>query len=738
MKAMLYTLGLGVVVAAVIGLALSLSPTGMPETATAQAQGGLAAPANVRAADGASPGTAVVSFDAVAGAAFYRIGWVSIDDIQAVQADDREWLDAFDFKDVENKGQTAQALKGLTPGVRYAFIAASVPHRFGNAQHWSAWTYLNTAPAPTPTPAPTPAPTGTPCPAGPGTVPSAPGGGTPTPAPGATATPAPAAQVDYDADDDGLIEISTLTQLDVIRHDLDGDGVSVHSDYAAAFPNAMLEMGCFGVCMGYELTADLDFDTNGSGGADPGDAHYNAGEGWLPIGDPETDFRFNTTFEGNGHTIANLYIRWPEGSHLGLFRAAGEDAEIRNVRLTGVRVSGKDQVGGLVGSSDGSIAGVSVAGRVAGVGRIGGLAGYNSGSISSSHSTARITGGGDRVGGLVGSSSGSIVDSYATGDVAGGGAYTGGLVGIIGRDSDGSISGSYATGNVTGDGDNVGGLIGYSAGDITASHATGAVTGEGGNVGGLAGDGRGAISGSYATGTVTGEGDRVGGLVGNSGGAISDSHATGEVTGRSLAGGLVGSSYDAITASYATGSVTGSGYFTSAYTGRRTYNSYVGGLAGVSSGTITASYATGSVTGEVDRVGGLVGYVERGGTIIASYAIGSVNGNEVVGGLVGGTSYSSSITASYATGSVTGQGYLGGLVGSRSGSSRTTDSYWDTQTTGQSNSAGGTGKTTRELQIPTGHTGIYANWNADWWDFGTSRQYPVLKYEGMDVGAQRQ
>ena len=31
--------------------------------------------------------------------------------------------------------------------------------------------------------------------------------------------------VDYDADDDGLIEIATLAQLDAVRHDLDGDGV---------------------------------------------------------------------------------------------------------------------------------------------------------------------------------------------------------------------------------------------------------------------------------------------------------------------------------------------------------------------------------------------------------------------------------------------------------------------------------------------------------------------------------
>ena len=46
--------------------------------------------------------------------------------------------------------------------------------------------------------------------------------------------------VDYDADDDGLIEIEWLEQLDAVRWDLDGDGVVEDGGnaekYAAAFP----------------------------------------------------------------------------------------------------------------------------------------------------------------------------------------------------------------------------------------------------------------------------------------------------------------------------------------------------------------------------------------------------------------------------------------------------------------------------------------------------------------------
>ena len=127
MKALLYTIGLAVVIAAIIGLALSPTGTASPAPAAVTAQGGLAAPANVRAADGGSPGTATVSWDAVAGAAFYRVGWVAADDVAAVQADGRHWLDAFDFKDVANTGQTSQGLKGLTPSNFFLVIKSLIP-----------------------------------------------------------------------------------------------------------------------------------------------------------------------------------------------------------------------------------------------------------------------------------------------------------------------------------------------------------------------------------------------------------------------------------------------------------------------------------------------------------------------------------------------------------------------------------------------------------------------------------
>ena len=131
-------------------------------------------------------------------------------------------------------------------------------------------------------------------------------------------------------------------------------------------------------------------------------------------------------------------------------------------------------------------------------------------------------------------------------------------------------------------------------------------------------------------------------------------------------------------------------------------------------------------------MGGLVGYNAR--SISNSYATGAVTGEYGVGGLVGSNN-AGNISNSYSTGFVSGTGAIGGLVGTSTGTN--VGSYWDTATSGQSHSDGGTGKTTQELQRPTGSNEIYADWDAEVWDFGTGSQYPVLKGVGPSVEAQR-
>ncbi len=164
----------------------------------------------------------------------------------------------------------------------------------------------------------------------------------------------------------------------------------------------------------------------------------------------------------------------------------------------------------------------------------------------------------------------------------------------------------------------------------------------------------------------------------------------------------------------------------------------VGGLIGIARGTVTRCWTTGRVSGS-GYPGGLIG-VNRA-AVRASWSAATVSGGATFagGGLMG--QHRGGITASWSAGRVDGAGN-GGLLGDVQAGATVTDSYWDTNTSGQSASAGGVGKSTRELQRPTayGSTGsIYANWNLnldgnaggdDPWDFGTSRQYPALKFAG--------
>lgn len=484
-------------------LAITIAAAG-PSLALAHDDTPPPAPAGVHASDGPNPGTAAVAWDAPQDdassddtRAYYRVGWVSADDIAAAQNAGQDWLDAFAFVDVANRGQTAYTVKGLTPGAHYAFIVAAVNRRFGAAA-WSEWTYLTPSaspsivcPTPTPTPAPTPTPTLTPPTLTPTAAPAptatlVPPTSTPTPAP--TPHPTPPASgsgtANYDTDQDGLIEVASLSQLAAIRYDLDGDGIPSDERYAAAFPDNRAGMGCPAAgCAGYELTANLDFDTNDNGIIDTDDTYWNDGAGWHPIARDHLNI-FATTFEGNGHTIANLHINRPHTDNIGLFGVANPDSHIRNVDLVSVAISGNYYVGSLIGVNYGKVTASGAAGSVFGSNaNIGGLIGRNSGAITNSHATVAVTANGDEIGGLVGNNGGAITASYATGDVDGSSHINGGLVG----ENSGTIASSYSTGSVSTRRSETGGLVGRNDGAIMTSYSTGNVLGNGGNIGGLVG-----------------------------------------------------------------------------------------------------------------------------------------------------------------------------------------------------------------------------------------------------------
>ena len=355
-------------------------------------------------------------------------------------------------------------------------------------------------------------------------------------------------------------------------------------------------MGCpASGCEGYELTRDLDFNdpsSYASGSVDRGWSRGERDEGWLPIG---IHFeRFSSTFDGNGHTLANLFID-RDAAYVGLFGGISSAGAIYQLGLLEVEVGGKANVGPLAGGNDGTIIGCYATGSVSGIDALGGLVGANSdqhhGTIIGSHAKVDVSGI-NFIGGLAGANHGTIIGSHATGNVSGS-STVGGLAGW----NSGPIGTSYATGNVSGT-IAVGGLVGNNnlRGAIVSSYATGNVSGADDDyrTGGLVGTNHDTIRGSYATGSVSGT-RRVGGLVGaNFSGTVVSSYATGAVSGHREIGGLVGHNGDngVVIGSYSTGNAWG--------------NQNVGGLAGSNdrSDGISASYWDFEASGEAHGVGG--------------------------------------------------------------------------------------------------------------------------------------
>ena len=365
-----------------------------------------------------------------------------------------------------------------------------------------------------------------------------------------------------DADGDSLIEVSTLAQLNAMRLDPDGDGeiplpppvelcqspsflcgiteedvkrenekrekehalatarqMQLRADYAAAFSFEADGSACptSGGCRGYELNADLDFDENGDREiTEAGDSTYwNDGAGWEPMD-------YNAMFEGNGHTISNLYINGSANmTEVGLFGRLGDGSEVRRLGLVDADVNYYlmyvvgGSAGALAGRNDGRIVACYVTGSVSGTSMgpqarqprygslgwppasaIGLLLGVNrgtiaashaSGSVNESHSDPGLRPSGtvwpewkNAIGGLVGENLGSITASYATGSINYDGSGHVILGGLVGNHTAGTMIASYGASDINIFDDDayilayVGSLFGYAnRGSIIASYGAG-------------------------------------------------------------------------------------------------------------------------------------------------------------------------------------------------------------------------------------------------------------------------
>jgi hypothetical protein len=207
---------------------------------------------------------------------------------------------------------------------------------------------------------------------------------------------------------------------------------------------------------------------------------------------------FSGTFDGNGHTIRNLYSA--AFTSVGLFGSIASTGRVLNLSLADVDIVGLQYAGALAGQNAGSVRHCSSTGSVVSLSSYsysaGGLIGYNTGIVADSRSAANASGY-YRVGGLVGSNSGTLSNCTASGSTFGD-EYVGGLVGY----SNGIVSASYSEGSTTGY-DYTGGLVGYNSnGAVSNCYSTGFVSGYS-YVGGLIGENYGRINCCYSVATVT-------------------------------------------------------------------------------------------------------------------------------------------------------------------------------------------------------------------------------------------
>jgi hypothetical protein len=289
--------------------------------------------------------------------------------------------------------------------------------------------------------------------------------------------------------------IYNIFQLNDLRNYLDGEGMtSPPGDY-------------------FTLEKDLDFslinlsDFNHISGFE----EYNI-KGWKPISDYylSTHYLFKDKFfDGENHTIKNLYINgYVGGDGCGLFGLAS-NSEFKNVYLEDVNINcSTNNIGGFLGynrDSTSKLKNIGVTGIISGTAHVvGGVVGTCDGcDVENIYFVGDILCRND-CGGLFGTFYGSAENCYSSGNLHSNSDFLGGFSGRVG----GNITNSYSTMNIYG-GDKGGFIGGLTSGTISNSYSTGFIS-DGGDIGGFAGVNSGTITNVYYDKDTSGQSDNDG------------------------------------------------------------------------------------------------------------------------------------------------------------------------------------------------------------------------------------
>lgn len=244
---------------------------------------------------------------------------------------------------------------------------------------------------------------------------------------------------------------------------------------------------------------------------------------WDAIGSLENYFEGD--FDGDGHTISNLYLNVTNRIYVGLFGYVGSHGRISNLSVSG-SVTTNFWAGAVAGGSSGEIVNCAyVGGSINSYQCAGGIVGGNFGIVSNCRNESEVNGS-LITGGVCGYNYGGMYDCVNNGDVhgnrgAGGLAgYNGGFssfsncyntpVGIVQNcTNNASVSGEQKVGGVVGRNDGL--LLNVSNyGELTSKIEVGGLTGYNGGFDGVPGN----IYNSYNVGNVFSSSSSAGGVVG--------------------------------------------------------------------------------------------------------------------------------------------------------------------------------------------------------------------------------
>jgi len=201
---------------------------------------------------------------------------------------------------------------------------------------------------------------------------------------------------------------------------------------------------------------------------------YDSISGWTPIGDSAAEFV--GSYNGNGKTISNLYINSNANNNIGLFGKI-EGSEIKDLGVIDANISGKNNVGGLVGyCASGYLSGCYSTGDLLAYANGGGLIGYilDNTTVIGCYSTMSIDVSDSIGGGFIGAFTGGTISlCFSNGSITGGDVL-GGFVGTMNLGTD--IEKCYSMTTVDSSG-TASGFANIVAGNITDCYAAGELSG---------------------------------------------------------------------------------------------------------------------------------------------------------------------------------------------------------------------------------------------------------------------